>query len=103
VSKEDTKFSEYDARNASGPPCPLCGRVMATGQYAGRKAWTCLIEEHLNARMPIQQGVDMLERLKAQASKAEKARADKVAESIDPDLDILGDILSDRLALNTRN
>lgn len=102
MSKE-TKFCEYDARKAEGPPCPLCGREMARGVHAGRKAWLCSVEAHVSARMPIPQGEDMRERLRAQASKAEKSRADKAAEGIDPDLDILGDILSDRLALNTRN
>ena len=100
---KDTKFSEYDARKAHGPPCPLCGREMAKGQYGGRKAWLCIIETHASARMPLQQGEDTLDRLRAQASRAEKARADKAVESIDPDLDILGAILADRLALNTRD
>jgi hypothetical protein len=53
--------------------------------------------------MPIQQGEDTLERLRAQASRAEKARVDRAIAEIDPDLDILGSILADRLALNTRN
>jgi hypothetical protein len=99
----DTKFSEYDPRSAVGPPCQLCGREMTRGHHAGRKAWLCQVEGHSSARMPIQQGEDTLERLRAQASRAEKARVDRAIAEIDPDLDILGSILADRLALNTRN
>jgi hypothetical protein len=102
VSKE-TKFSEYDARKAHGPPCSLCGREMLNGQYRGRKAWMCLVESHASARMPISAGMDTLERLRAQASRVEKVMADKLIEGIDPGIDILGDILADRLALNTRD
>ena len=67
----------------------------------GRHYFRC--PDHKSARMTMPQGLDTLERLRAQSSQAVAARAEEAREDIDPDLDILGDLLAESVALNNRN